>query len=652
MSDTNAPNVHLSFSIGPVQGFVAQARRTRDLWAGSWLLSYLAETALAAAEKAGGQAVIPYRPEDARGHVTSVTDPIGGYPNRFEIVFTDQQHAAGAARKAEIAFRSAWQKVTDAVWRRFVAPVASRGNGTDAIWQRQVTNFWELSWVAAEVESGTKTIGHLAACRKLFRNVAAEPEPGTKCSLMGTLQEISGHYGREQRKKQEAFWDEFMAQSEVRSLDIRKGERFCAIALIKRLFPRIIGQAISPEAEKNLASQENWPSTAFIAALPWLKSIEGDPAKLQKARDYADKARREFDWQLSEDRAAREADIPWAGLDAPAWFSSAVRGNEPGKAKDPGPLLKALADLQQVTDGKPIPFYALLLMDGDSMGELLESLGDPAALSEGLHTFAAEVDPIIKEHDGRTIYAGGDDVLAVLPAVHALDAATELCTKYRGSFPSVSDDVSTISGAIVFAHWTFPLRQVLAAAHHLLDDVAKDQTGRDALALGIILGSGTSALWAAPWEAVLGEAEGSHALQSVIDDFGTDESEKELPEFNASYLYHLREQFSRLFDKPLERPGEFGRAQLETGPGRGDILFELAHAEYRRRIPKSRLKSLPPAETRPRIEPLMALTRRWRRKKQNGAPVVRPDPGSFCFDGWRIARFLKQVKEGKLNEHD
>ena len=34
------------FTLGPVQGFVAQARRTRDLWAGSFLLSWLAGRAM------------------------------------------------------------------------------------------------------------------------------------------------------------------------------------------------------------------------------------------------------------------------------------------------------------------------------------------------------------------------------------------------------------------------------------------------------------------------------------------------------------------------------------------------------------------------------------------------------------------------------
>jgi len=37
-------NVH--FALGPVQGFVAQARRTRDLWSGSFILSYLSGCAM------------------------------------------------------------------------------------------------------------------------------------------------------------------------------------------------------------------------------------------------------------------------------------------------------------------------------------------------------------------------------------------------------------------------------------------------------------------------------------------------------------------------------------------------------------------------------------------------------------------------------
>ena len=49
----------LMVSIGPVQGFVAQARRTRDLWAGSFLLSWLTGKAMAAVTAAGGRILVP-----------------------------------------------------------------------------------------------------------------------------------------------------------------------------------------------------------------------------------------------------------------------------------------------------------------------------------------------------------------------------------------------------------------------------------------------------------------------------------------------------------------------------------------------------------------------------------------------------------------
>lgn len=49
----------LVFSIGPVQSFIAAARRTQDLWMGSWLLSFLAWTAMETiAESYGPDAVI------------------------------------------------------------------------------------------------------------------------------------------------------------------------------------------------------------------------------------------------------------------------------------------------------------------------------------------------------------------------------------------------------------------------------------------------------------------------------------------------------------------------------------------------------------------------------------------------------------------
>ena len=55
---------YFHLTLGPVQGFVAQARRTRDFWAGSFLLSWLAGVAMVAVKKQRGKINFP-RPEES-----------------------------------------------------------------------------------------------------------------------------------------------------------------------------------------------------------------------------------------------------------------------------------------------------------------------------------------------------------------------------------------------------------------------------------------------------------------------------------------------------------------------------------------------------------------------------------------------------------
>ena len=50
-----ADGERLYFTIGPVQTFVAQSRRTRDLWASSYLLSHLADVAMRPSRRQPGE---------------------------------------------------------------------------------------------------------------------------------------------------------------------------------------------------------------------------------------------------------------------------------------------------------------------------------------------------------------------------------------------------------------------------------------------------------------------------------------------------------------------------------------------------------------------------------------------------------------------
>ena len=77
------------FTLGPVQGFVAQARRTRDFWAGSFILSWLSSVAIAAIQRQGGRVVFPVPDEAYLRHLYNqaseqdLPPQQGSIPNRF-----------------------------------------------------------------------------------------------------------------------------------------------------------------------------------------------------------------------------------------------------------------------------------------------------------------------------------------------------------------------------------------------------------------------------------------------------------------------------------------------------------------------------------------------------------------------------------------
>ena len=105
------------------------------------------------------------------------------------------------------------------------------------------------------------------------------------------------------------------------------------------------------------------------------------------------------------------------------------------------------------------------------------------------------------------IYAGGDDVLALFSLDNAMTAAVALQNNYKACFAAASTaDVkvsSTLSGAINYCHIGSGLTHVLMDSHNLLDNIAKDTTGRNALAVRIWKPSGMAVQWTLPWDKVL-----------------------------------------------------------------------------------------------------------------------------------------------------
>lgn len=642
---------HLHFTFGPVQGFVAQARRTRDLYAGSFLLSHLARTAMKAAQDAGGTVLLPdltaiERLADTTEHAVA--------PNRFVAQFDEPDGAASAARNAASKLQEEWRSIADKVWKRFLDQVPGKETETPTIWDRQIGNFWEIAWAVGDAQDTD-----LLDRRKNWRTPPWMVEHGDHCTLMGRWQELSGFIRSRQQPLQAAYWK--AVQQQVKSagaseLDLEDDERLCAIAFVKRFFPLVSQDAIGRDL-----GMDNWPSTVSIAAVPWLKKIKTANAEvLERCKAYTELARDEPGaWVSSPRRIRALGDFPAEAGGFPNlsgnFLNRTALKNDRGtrlKNKDLRPkLLEALARLEGATRDRAGNCYALLLMDGDYMGRLIRKYqNDLAKVTQALATFSEQAPDSVDAHDGVCVYAGGDDLLAMLALDRALEAAAAVRNAYRNAFQAqgiTADKDGTISAGLVFAHYRCAFSRVLKYAHELLDGVAKDGAGRDALAIGVLKPGGVTCQWVGKFDPFI--QNGSHCFQPLIEAYQR-ESDRERhqvnsegPRLSSSFLHNLRERYAELFEegRPPDACEDADAAQTAVERFDEETLTRLFVAEYLHgRIDRDPAKA---RQQRDEAEKLMGqlIAVCWQ------PDARRPGKHRFDLDGARLVKFLAlDGKEG------
>lgn len=641
---------YFQFTLGPVQGFVAQARRTRDFWAGSFILSWLSSTAMACIEQQGGIVEFPIPSQDYMNWLTQtgerngIPPQQGSIPNRFKAGVSAIVPADFNPELVTQTVQAAWQAIAHSVWQGDLLHLT--GTETQSIWQRQINNFWEISWILSD---STTASGSLLDQRKNWRNTVAPNEPGHKCMMMDGWQELSG-VTQTNLTLVNNFWAKLTQQNLPNRLsgiktDLREKEQLCAIAYIKRRFARYFSKVslTIPGTDKQLYG---WtvtyevPSVALLAAAPWLAQvIEQAPIDaLQQFHDAAKPLRANYDEYPNVTESAFPIDIKcitqaakqrvsdgfqrkWAGLDGQVYFPTAL--DNPNLFEDQvqaGKAKRALADLVKasgLTDS-PSPYYAVLLMDGDQLGKHMGFADRQQTISQALNEFTQGVGEVVRDYDGFLVYAGGDDVLAVLPMEQALAAAAALQAFYKSCFAKQErGDVvrSTLSGAIQFTHIRTPLTRVLENAHQLLDQVAKDQVGRDAIAVRVWKPSGLAVEWAMPWQHALNDQSEVKIVQ-LAKQFA--EQSNESNAFSNSFFYR--------FENVLER---FPEADLT-------VLTKLVAMEFSH--------SFAPLKREPDLPQLFSLLEQcqnWQRADaEQPFSINKSQP--LTAEGAMLVRFLAQ----------
>jgi CRISPR-associated protein Cmr2 len=543
------------FTLGPVQGFVAQARRTRDFWAGSFVLSWLAAVAMREVKQQRGTILFPL-PDDAflaalDGNPGRDAPAQGNIPNRFFAEVPDDFDPQAVTA----AVQTAWRALAETVWQHDLADHADADSR--AIWERQVQSYWDMSWARSPDRDDSAILDR----RKNWRSHLPPAEPGIKCMVMDGLQELSGARSPLQpaAERLDTFWSTLRDSGHhgIRS-DLADGEHLCAIAYIKRRFPRYFKQVRADIAGGWTA--HGWrvptavPSVAYLAAAPWLASlIDANPGDiLWQFHDAAQQlSGGEHPEWASNVRCVREVDGPnkWKSLDGGVLFDHSLDNPRLWSAPEHAPRVKQLlgrlrrgADLEAVS-----PFYAVLLMDGDSLGKEMAHPQRQSAISQALAAFTRQAPAIVDRHSGFLVYSGGDDVLALLPLEYALPCAAALRRLYLDCFADTNPRVqSTLSGAIQYAHVKMPLTRVLQDAHQLLDAIAKDQTGRDAIACRVWKPGGLGLTWAMPWQDALQQADADQPiviLQQLAEQFRADDHHSG---FANRFIYRIRERLELL----------------------------------------------------------------------------------------------------------
>lgn len=495
----------LILSIGPVQSFIAEARRTADLYVGSQILVKLARSIVEAINESEGKLIYP----------TSNNLKTADMPNKMVAIVNKPHEVAKAAQRAMLkqwlefaksAFKALKLGVILNLTDELEIEVSCNDQALQHIIKRQLNHHLEFYWVAAplngDYDKAYKKADRAFGARKQTRNFEQVIEDGFKDSLSGTRSALR----RGQDKDARAYWKE-LRKSKRNTRQLQEGELLDTIGVIKRFC-----------FDKSFPSTSTVASTSFIKNCPaeakanFVQAIEEynqqvkDGPKDYKFQDGIEIVR-ENDSYLREQGYFHQVPNFERGFNYGGdllYLEGYERLEENYGDKPPvdiSPLKDALKTLYKTANKLPSPYYAIVQMDGDSMGAHVsqcKTKDDHQQVSQILDKFTQAVDGLVNEHQGYRIYAGGDDVLAFFPADCALNAAQILAQKYRTLFEAWPHRHKTDEGkefpftasiGIVFAHYLDPLDLVLRTAHDA-EKRAKNQYGRDAIAVTILRRSG------------------------------------------------------------------------------------------------------------------------------------------------------------------
>ncbi len=165
--------------------------------------------------------------------------------------------------------------------------------------------------------------------------------------------------------------------------------------------------------------------------------------------------------------------------------------------------LKDIASNERKDNMSYNDYFCIVQADGDNMGKIISSPGTNIhGVSKSLLDFGTAAVNAIKKfaNNSLPIYAGGDDLLFIVPVVgnddrNVMDLLKDIDDIYADKVKSMADNndvITTMSYGLAICYYKYPLYEALETARGQLFGVAKNVEGKNAIAIDLRKHSGGS----------------------------------------------------------------------------------------------------------------------------------------------------------------
>lgn len=582
----------LKFQIGPVQDFIQAARSTRDLWSGSYLLSWLMAHGLARlALDCGPDAVVfpnlldqPLLDLAMRKEVWDKVK-IGeqsvwqshecmkwkseemltpNLPNVF-LALVPEDQAKAIAETVEAAIRDEWKKIAGSVWKACESAGLwerntdlPRGDAHGSRWKEQIEQFLSIAWAVTPIPATLPELESLhkhvpaPTTRKHYTTVKeaaeaihglghgddryfiskGEPSAGKlkNIGIAWSLAVSRNSWELDAVRQTRAF----AAKSQPGVDAQRQGQHFSKDSLTGK-DEAVAGGAAWKDAKGELGHRFKHED---LLSAPSLVKRLWDISYLQKEWKL-DRFKMPSTRSLAAGKPGEDdADDELPAGDGEKYFAVlAFDGDDMGKWVA-GEKTPVFATQLAGYDGGGALEYFRRPVHAATFAEFLET---PRPLSPGYHLQFSEclsnfalrcARTIVEAFEGRLVYAGGDDVVALLPADTALACARELRQAFCGKELAATDKhgiaqkapgfltssahvgdkgqlipfavpgpKATASVGIAIAHFKSPLQDAVKAAQAAEKRAKKAfSPEKDAVSVTVLKRSGETVEWSARWD--------------------------------------------------------------------------------------------------------------------------------------------------------